>query len=39
MDIGKPKKVITVEPEAEPVAIPVPAEPLEEPEPAAPSDR
>jgi hypothetical protein len=39
VDIGKPRRVITVEPEREPVAVPAPAEPDEEPVPAAPSDR
>jgi hypothetical protein len=41
VDIGKPRRVITVEPEREPVTepAPVPAEPLEEPVPAGPRDR
>jgi hypothetical protein len=39
MDIGKPRRVITVEPTPEPAAEPVPAEPAEEPAPAIPNDR
>jgi hypothetical protein len=38
VDIGKPRRVITVEPEQEPAAVPVPAEPDEEPVPATPTD-
>jgi hypothetical protein len=37
VDIGKPRRVITVEPEREPVAVPV-HEPDEEPVPATPTD-
>ena len=37
MDIGKPKRIITVEPA--PAVEPVPAEPHEDPVPATPSDR
>lgn len=39
MDIGKPRRVITVEPERDPVVEPAPAEPDDEPVPAAPNDR
>jgi hypothetical protein len=41
VDIGKPRRVITVEPERQPVTepTPVPAEPQEEPVPATPTDR
>jgi hypothetical protein len=40
VNIGKPRRVITVEPEREPVTepTPAPAEPHEEPVPATPSD-
>jgi hypothetical protein len=38
VDIGKPRRVITVEPEQTPATEPVPAEPAEEPVPAAPRD-
>lgn len=40
MDIGKPRRVITVEPERQPITepTPVPAEPREEPVPATPTD-
>jgi hypothetical protein len=40
VDIGKPRKIITVEPTPEPAAVPVPAEPDEEhPAPAVPAER
>lgn len=39
MDIGKPRRIITVEPESEPLAEPVPAEPADDPVPAVPDDR
>jgi hypothetical protein len=40
VDIGKPRKVITVEPTPEPSAVPAPAEPEERPTPApAPAER
>jgi hypothetical protein len=39
VDIGKPRRVITVEPTPEPAVEPVPVEPVEEPVPAAPTER
>lgn len=43
VDIGKPRRVITVEPEPEPqpvtAPLPVPADPHEQPVPAVPNDR
>lgn len=39
VDIGKPRRVITVEPETDPVPVPVPEEPEEQPAPATPADR
>jgi hypothetical protein len=40
VDIGKPRRVITVEPTPEPAVEPAPAaEPDEQPVPAGPSDR
>jgi hypothetical protein len=38
VDIGKPRRVITVEPEQAPAVEPAPVEPAEEPVPAAPRD-
>lgn len=39
MDIGKPRRIITVEPDEAPASEPVPVEPQDEPVPAAPNDR
>lgn len=39
MEIGKPRRIITVEPEPEPVTEPAPSEPVEEPVPVGPDDR
>jgi hypothetical protein len=39
VDIGKPRRVITVEPTPEPAVEPTPAEPVEEPAPSVPSER
>jgi hypothetical protein len=39
VDIGRPKRVITVEPEPAPAVEPVPAEPLDDPVPVTPDDR
>jgi hypothetical protein len=38
VEIGKPRKVITVEPSPEPPAVPVPVEPEERPVPAGPAE-
>jgi hypothetical protein len=39
VDIGKPRRIITVDPEESPASEPVPVEPQDEPVPAAPNDR
>jgi hypothetical protein len=39
VDIGKPRRIITVEPDESPATEPLPVEPQDEPVPAAPNDR
>jgi hypothetical protein len=39
VDIGKPRRVITVEPEREPAPGPLHDEPVEEPTPTVPAER
>jgi hypothetical protein len=38
VEIGKPRRIITVEPEAEPATQPAPVEPVEEPVPVGPPE-
>jgi hypothetical protein len=39
VEIGRPRRIITVEPDADPVTEPAQPEPAEEPVPAGPDDR
>jgi hypothetical protein len=39
VEIGRPRRIITVEPESEPLTEPAPVEPVEEPVPAGPDER